>query len=158
HQSWRGSMGAPQLAQRRCWPAPAASAAAPAGAGGCCWAPGAAGGSASDVDTAAILPAPGARPRTLTRPRAGGRARARARAPLARVRWTARDDVAAGGREPLVELQLPVVAGERPPRAELAHVALDRLTGGHRHAQLRVGAARQGGVRGRREGAAEARV
>ena len=51
HQSCRGSMGAPQLAQRRCGPA-SASAARAACRPGCCGAPGVAGGSASDVDTA----------------------------------------------------------------------------------------------------------
>jgi hypothetical protein len=60
--------------------------------------------------------------------------------------------------ELLVQLDLPVVTGERAVGAERADVRLDPLAVRHPHDQLGVGAAGQRGVHRRREGAAEARV
>jgi len=54
-----------------------------------------------------------------------------------------------------VELELPVVAAESDPRAELADVRLDILAAGHPHDQLGVRAAGQRRVHRRRERAAE---
>src|SRR6185312_12405339 len=68
------------------------------------------------------------------------------------------DDVTAGRPHRLVELELPVVAREGPPRPELADVRLDRATRRHRDDQLGVGASRQGRVDGRRKGPPEAGV
>src|SRR4051794_32681734 len=78
--------------------------------------------------------------------------------PTGRRAWAAWHDVARGGLEPFVELDLPVPARERVAGTELADVRLDGLTARHPHDQLRVGATRQRRVHRRWKRPAEARV
>src|SRR5271154_3814587 len=84
--------------------------------------------------------------------------RGRSRGRSARGRWPAGDDLAPARRKPLVQLELPVVAGERHARAKLADVRRHRLARGHADDQLRVAAPWQRRVHGRGKGAPEAGV
>src|ERR1700677_2854791 len=99
HQSWAPSSGEPQLAQTRCdaagvgWSGSGAEpcGAAPGAAGDGCSGAASTRGSASNVVTGCYV---------YHAQRLPGR------------RWTAGDDLAAGRGQLLVELELPVVAGE----------------------------------------------